>query len=242
MKQRLDNLLVQRGLSADRDQAKRMIMAGMVLVHDTPMDKPGCQVDEDAAIRIKKKRPFVSRAGEKLEGAIRHFKPVINQKLALDLGASTGGFTQCLLNHGAKKVYAVDVGTNQLDYRLRTDPRVVCLEKTHAKKLSKALLPDPLQFLVADVSFTSLKYVLPFAWEFLEPSSEGLCLFKPQFEVPRHKVLPGGMVTPKDADQAADEMQTWFLDQCIQVLGTAASVIKGREGNQEIFFWIKKET
>ena len=195
-KPRLDEELVRRELAADGAEAQRWIMAGLVLVEDRPVDKPGTLIKADSAIRIKRKPlAYVSRGGLKLEAALQAFAIEVTGRIALDLGASTGGFTHCLLRWGAGKVYAVDVGTNQLDYRLRTDPRVVCLERTHAKKLTRELIPEPVDILVADVSFTSLTYVLPYTFPLLSGQAQGICLFKPQFEVPKDRVAEGGLVT-----------------------------------------------
>jgi len=177
---RLDEELVRRGLAEDVRAARGLVMAGTVLVDEVPVDKAGTRIADEAAIRLKTTRePFASRAGRKLAGALQTFRIEVEGKIALDLGASTGGFTDCLLQQGAKRVYAVDVGTNQLAWHLRRDARVISLEKTHARVLDRTLVPDAIDILVADVSFTSLRYVLPFAFPLLAENAPAICLFKP---------------------------------------------------------------
>ncbi|CAM2067956.1 TlyA family RNA methyltransferase [Sulfidibacter corallicola] len=241
VKARIDQLMVDRGLATSRDEASRWIMAGLVLMEDQRIDKPGTKISETASIRVKHKaHAYVSRGGLKLEGALNHWGIDVEGTTALDLGASTGGFTDCLLKRGAKKVYAVDVGTNQLDYRLRADTRVISLEQTHAKELDTELVPDAIEVLTVDVSFTSLTYVLPFALPLLQKGAACLCLFKPQFEVPRSAVGEGGIVTDETAiRQALTEGLTWFEEHGLQVVGKIKSPIKGREGNQEYLLWAR---
>ncbi len=239
-KLRLDDLLAARGLARDADEARRLIMAGKALVDDRPVDKPGTLTPTTAKLRLRgSPKRFASRAGLKLEAALAHFAVDTTGRVALDLGASTGGFTDCLLQAGAKRVYAVDVGVNQLDYRLRADPRVISLERTHAKRLSRDLIPEPIELLSVDVSFTSLRYVLPPVMPLLAPGAYGLCLFKPQFEAPRTAVRPGGLVAEEDALEAKRLAADWLRDQAITVLGETTSAVKGREGNQEYFFWLR---
>ncbi len=236
-KSRLDQELVKQGLAASTDEAKRWIMAGRVLVRDQRIEKPGTLIQPDAVIRIKKKSAtYASRSGMKLEHALKHFSIEVAGQIALDLGASTGRFTDCLLRFGARKVYAVDVGTNQSAYRLRVDPRVVCLERTHAKHLSRGLVPEPITLLVVDVSFTSLTYVLPFTFPLLGENATAVCLFKPQFEVAREKVGMGGIVDEAVGEAASERMKNWFEAQAIPVLGCVKSPVKGRDGNQEYLF------
>lgn len=241
-KLRLDEAVVAQGLAADTQEAARLIMAGKVLVGDERIDKPGTRIKGDALLRLKQKSGrFVSRAGGKLAGALEAF--VVDPKgcVCLDLGASTGGFTDCLLQAGAAKVYAVDVGTNQLVWRLRTDERVVSLEQTHARDLSRELVPDPVDLLVADVSFTSLRYVLPAPLSLLQPKGELICLFKPQFEVARHLVQPGGLVLEKDAAEALASMLAWCEDQGLEVTGQIKSPVKGLQGNQEFLLHLRQK-
>ena len=238
-KQRIDQLLVDRDLAEDLDEARRWIMAGLVLVEDQRIDKPGTLIKTDSHLRIKRKAPYASRGGFKLAGALDHFPVAVDNRIALDLGASTGGFTDCLLQRGAARVYAVDVGTNQLVWHLRTDPRVVVLEKTHAKALNRKLVPDPISLLVADVSFTSLTYVLPPVLPLLAPEAEGICLFKPQFELPRDQVGQGGIVADERGRQALDEMLVWLAEQGIETRDQIKSPVKGRDGNQEYLIWMR---
>ena len=237
-RRRLDEAVVQAGHAANHDQAKRMIMAGEVLVDNAPLTKAGTLIAIDAVLRIRRKEgKFASRAGLKLEAALEHYQLPVRGRTALDLGASTGGFTDCLLQHGAQKVFAVDVGTNQLIYRLRTDPRVISLERVHAKNLSTDLVPEPIGAMTVDVSFTSLRFVLPHALPLLTPSAWLLTLFKPQFELPRAQVGPGGIVRNREAiDQSLAEFLEWLRDQgLVQTQKTFPCPIKGREGNQEYF-------
>jgi len=235
-KRRLDDALIEEGLAPDRDRAKRMIMAGEVLVDESPQSKAGTLIPADAKLRVRRKQSkFASRAGFKLEAALEHFRLPVEGRIAMDLGASTGGFTDCLLLHGARRVYAVDVGTNQLIYRLRTEPRVVCLEKCHAKHLSAQLVPDPVEALTVDVSFTSLRYVLPFTFPLLAKHAWIIALFKPQFELARQMVGPGGIVHNQDAIQESlAEFSNWVADRgLVQTQKPFACPVKGREGNQE---------
>ena len=240
---RIDQLLVSRQLATDTDQATRLLMSGQVLVNDTPITKAGDKVAIDAAVRLRgKNHDYVGRGGLKLEAALDHWRLDLSQVVALDLGSSTGGFTDCMLRRGAQRVYAVDVGSNQLDFRLRRDPRVVVLEQTHAKTLNATLVPDPITFLSADVSFTSLKYVLPFVFPLTAPDARCLLLFKPQFELSRAKVGPGGIVTDTAAvSQACTDMAAWLETHNHDVLGQIKSPVKGREGNQEFWFYTRQK-
>ncbi len=215
-------------------------MAGLVLLKDERIDKPGTSIKQDSPLRIKRKsKPYASRAGLKLEGAFEEFDISVEGKTVLDLGASAGGFTDCMLGKGAKKVYAVDVGVNQLVYRLRIDPRVVSLEKTHAKKLDKSVIPEAIDFLTVDVSFTSLAYVLPPIFPLLAPGATGVLLFKPQFEAQKEQVGAGGIVEDEAAREAATKMEAWFKSQGVTILGKMKSPVKGRDGNQEYLYWVE---
>ena len=238
-KTRLDAELVRQELATTTDEAKRLIMAGKILVDDQRIEKPGTLIKPDSVLRIKgKKQRYASRAGEKLEGALQHFPVALEGLTTLDLGASTGGFTDCLLQYGAKKVYAVDVGTNQLIWKLRQDPRVISLEKTHARMLNVSLVPEPIDFLVVDVSFTSLTYVLPPVFPLLAPNAKAICLFKPQFEAPRHQVGEGGLVDENTAAEALEKLTIWLDIKNIKNMGMIKSSVKGREGNQEYLIYI----
>ena len=241
-KQRIDALLVERELAEDLTQARKWIMAGLVLVNDTPIDKPGSQVPIDGQLRLRgKSHNYVGRGGLKLEAAIKHWDVAFDGQIALDLGSSTGGFTDCMLRRGAQKVYAVDVGSNQLDYRLRTDPRVVVLEQTHAKQLEPTRVPDPIAFLTVDVSFTSLTYVLPYVAPLMAAGGKGLLLFKPQFELSREQIDPGGIARDQAAIDAARQATiTWLEAQDWQVIDQIKSPVKGREGNQEYWLYVRR--
>jgi 23S rRNA (cytidine1920-2'-O)/16S rRNA (cytidine1409-2'-O)-methyltransferase len=206
-KRRLDLIIVERKLAQSRERAKAMIMAGKVLVDDIPVDKPGTLVGEDARIQLKGEDiPFVSRGGVKLEGALNDFKLDVNGMVCLDVGASTGGFTDCLLAHGAKKVFAVDVGYGQLAWKLRQDHRVVVIERTNIRNMKQGALPCPVDLVTIDVSFISLRIVVPSVAGFLK-NGFILSLIKPQFEVGREKVGKGGVV--KDPVCTSKSLQTF---------------------------------
>ena len=182
-RERLDKILVERRLVTSREEGRGRILAGEVWVNDRPVTKAGTLFDESVAIRVKSALPYVSRGGNKLEKALREFSVEIADKVGLDVGASTGGFTHCLLKHGAKKVYAVDVGYGQLDWKLRNDPRVLVLEKTNIRYLHVSSLPVPADFATIDVSFISLRLVLPAVKTLLNSGAPIIALIKPQFEV-----------------------------------------------------------
>ncbi|MBN1284031.1 MAG: TlyA family RNA methyltransferase, partial [Anaerolineae bacterium] len=191
-KQRLDILLVERGLVPTREKGRRLIMAGEVMVESRVIDKPGTQVPAGAEITLKAKPPFVSRGGEKLDGALEAFGIDVSRRVCADVGASTGGFTDCLLQRGAAKVYAIDVGYGQLDYTLRIDPRVVVMERTNARYVES--LPEPVSLATVDASFISLRLLLPVIAGWLEPPADVIPLIKPQFEAGRRDVGKGGVV------------------------------------------------
>jgi 23S rRNA (cytidine1920-2'-O)/16S rRNA (cytidine1409-2'-O)-methyltransferase len=192
---RLDLALVQRGLVPSREQAKRLIMAGEVLLGEETITKPGWLIRQDATLRVKEPPRYVSRGGFKLEGALDHFGIQVTDWVAMDVGASTGGFTDCMLQRGVTKVYAFDVGTNQMVWKLRSDPRVVCRENFNVRHLQPTDVPELVDFIVADVSFISLTLVLPGALSVLKPGGQALVLVKPQFELSREEVGKGGMRT-----------------------------------------------
>jgi 23S rRNA (cytidine1920-2'-O)/16S rRNA (cytidine1409-2'-O)-methyltransferase len=217
-------------------------MAGLILHREIRIDKAGELISANAQLRRKgANRSYVSRGGEKLASAIKITALDPSGWTVLDLGASTGGFTDCLLQAGAARVFAVDVGTNQLDYKIRQDPRVIVHERTHAKVLSKTLIGEPLDLVVGDVSFTSLRQVLPYTFPLLKEKGQLLVLFKPQFELPREAIDVGGIVTDQDlVSKALKEMSAWFEAQELQVKSCFKCGIKGREGNQEYFFWCQR--
>jgi 23S rRNA (cytidine1920-2'-O)/16S rRNA (cytidine1409-2'-O)-methyltransferase len=235
MKERLDVLLVQRGLVQSRTRAQARIMAGQVIVNEHRIDKAGTKVPTDATIRLKgDDHPYVSRGGLKLEGALDAWPIELKDRICMDVGASTGGFTDLLLQRGAAQIFAVDVGHNQLAWKLRQDPRVINMERTHIGKLEAGtLIPAP-TFAVIDVSFISLRRVLPATVPHLAPKSRIYALVKPQFEVGRERIGKGGIV--RDPQARADALQG-VLDTArelgLKCLGTIESPITGTEGNVE---------
>jgi len=241
-KERLDKILVQRGLIASRERARAVILAGQVVVDDHRIDKVGMQVSLDAEIRLKGEDiPYVSRGGLKLERAIREFKVNVDNRVALDVGASTGGFTDCLLQCGVKKVYAVDVGYRQLAWKLREDHRVVNLERCNIRHLDKKLLDDVPDIAVIDASFISLSKVLPPTLDLLSDDGEVLALIKPQFEVGRNQVGKGGII--KDSrlqDQVVETIRDLAIDLCCSVHGVIDSPILGQKGNKEFLIHLQK--
>lgn len=241
-KERLDKILVQRGLIASRDRARAVILAGQVIVDDHRVDKVGMQVPLDAEIRLKGEDiPYVSRGGLKLEKAIREFNVNVDQRVALDVGASTGGFTDCLLQGGVKKVYAVDVGYGQLAWKLREDSRVVNLERCNIRHLDKQVLDDVPDIAVIDASFISLSKVLPPTLDLLSDDGEVLALIKPQFEVGRNQVGKGGII--KDSrlqDQVVEAIRDLAIDLSCCVHGVIDSPILGQKGNKEFLIHLQK--
>ena len=234
MKKRLDVLLVERGLAPSRQRAQAFILGGLVLVNDRPSTKAGTRFDEDIPIRLKgPDHPFVSRGGLKLKAAIEAFNPTIKGAIAADLGASTGGFTDCLLQHGAGKVYAIDVGYGQLAWKVRQDDRVVVMERTNARHLET--LEDPIDLVVGDLSFISLSLILPAIAKISQKSADCLLLVKPQFEVGREAIAKGGLVHDEAARQEA--VQKVLLDaqrKGFETLGHIESPIVGaKSGNIE---------
>jgi 23S rRNA (cytidine1920-2'-O)/16S rRNA (cytidine1409-2'-O)-methyltransferase len=242
MKKRLDVLLVERGLAATRQRAQGLIMSGNVLVGDVPITKPGQAVEDAAAIRIRgEDHPYVSRAALKLVAGLDQFGIEAEGRTGLDIGASTGGFTQVLLNRGASHVYAIDVGHNQMDWRIRKDPRVTLFEKTNARSLEFGVIGTPVDLIVVDVSFISLVKILPALVQFSKGAeTDWVTLIKPQFEVGREKVGKGGIVT-SDTDRQdvvasiTEFARTLGLDR----RGLIDSPIAGADGNRELLAWWK---
>ena len=240
-KLRLDQLLVGKGLFASREQAQRAVMAGEVKVGTRIAAKPSQLLEADAAIAVKPTRKYVGRGALKLEGALDHFKIEVHGKVALDIGASTGGFTDCLLHRGAAKIYAVDVGHGQLDWKLRNDPRVIALEKLNARFLSCEHVPELVDLCVIDVSFISLTLILPNAFDLLTPGGLVLALIKPQFELQRADVGSGGVVRDPELHQRAQDKIVRFVTRLGHIAtGIVPSVIKGTDGNQEFFACLRK--
>ncbi len=234
-KKRLDVLLTERGLVESRQRAQGIIMSGQVFVDQQKVDKAGAQIDEKAEIEVRGSTlPYVSRGGLKLEKALKCFPITLKNKVAIDAGASTGGFTDCMLQNGARKVYAVDVGYGQLAWSLRTDPRVVCMERTNVRYLSPELIPEPLDFGTVDVSFISLKLILPALRTVLKPEAEVVCLVKPQFEAGREKVGKKGVVRdPKVHLEVLENFLRFAQESDFSVKGLDFSPIRGPEGNIE---------
>jgi 23S rRNA (cytidine1920-2'-O)/16S rRNA (cytidine1409-2'-O)-methyltransferase len=243
MKQRLDHLLVARGLCESREQGKRLILAGEVLVNDEPVTKAGQLVPDDALIRVKQPPKYVSRGGFKLEGALDQFLISVQDRVCLDVGASTGGFTDCLLQRGARKVFAFDVGTNQLVWKLRSDPRVVSRENFNVRHMKPSDVGEEVDLIVADVSFISLTLVLPPAFEALKGGGEAIVLIKPQFELSRDEVGKGGIVRdPALHVKACRKIETFAAAQRgWQWRGLMESPIQGTDGNREFLAWLTRD-
>lgn len=241
-KERLDVLLVSRGLAPSREKAKALIMSGSVLVNEEREDKAGSTFPEDAAIRIKGKHlKYVSRGGYKLEKALQVFPIDLNGKTCMDVGASTGGFTDCMLKNGAEKVYSVDVGTNQLAWSLRQDARVVSLENTNIRYITEAEIPVLVSFVSIDVAFISLTKVLEPVAARMREDGEMVCLIKPQFEAGREKVGKKGVVRDKKVHEEVVERITEFaISSGFGIFGLEFSPIKGPEGNIEYLLYLKK--
>ncbi|MBX9635594.1 MAG: TlyA family RNA methyltransferase [Magnetospirillum sp.] len=235
-RKRVDQLLVERGLVESRSRAQALVMAGLVLSGGKRVDKPGHQLAEDAPLELKgQDHPWVSRGGLKLVEALDRFAIDPTGKIAVDVGASTGGFTDVLLTRGATKVYAVDVGHGQLAWKLRSDERVVVLERTNARYLTAEQIPEPVDMVVCDASFIGLETVLPTALGFARPGGYLVALIKPQFEVGKGRVGKGGVVRePELHAEVCDRIQEWLAARPgWQVLGLCESPITGPEGNKE---------
>jgi 23S rRNA (cytidine1920-2'-O)/16S rRNA (cytidine1409-2'-O)-methyltransferase len=241
-KHRLDQLLVQRGLCETRAKAQARILAGEVLVDDRPVTKAGTAVAEDAELRLRgDDPPFVSRGGIKLAAALDRWGIDPGGWTCFDAGASTGGFTDCLLQRGAAKVYAVDVGTNQLHWKLRSDPRVVSLEQCNLRTWDPGRLSEPCRLLVADLSFISLRLALPPVVPSLEPSAEAVVLVKPQFEAGREDVGAGGIVRDPEVHQRVlRELWTFFAESELRPRSWMESPIRGGEGNKEFLLHLRR--
>ena len=245
MKQRLDVLLVEQGHAASREKAKAMIMSGVVFVNGQREDKAGSTFDEKAAATIEihgSTLRYVSRGGLKLEKAVEQFGFSLKDKTCMDVGASTGGFTDCMLQNGAVKVFSVDVGRGQLDWKLRNDERVVCMEKTNMRYVKPEDIADRLDFASVDVSFISLTKVLGPARELLNDNGEMVCLIKPQFEAGREKVGKKGVVRDKAVhEEVIHKVIDYAVEIGFHILNLEYSPIKGPEGNIEYLVYIRKE-
>lgn len=243
MKERLDVLLVKKGFAASREKAKAIIMSGIVYVDNQKEDKAGSTFEEEAVIEVRGSTlRYVSRGGLKLEKAINEFEVNAEGKICMDVGSSTGGFTDCMLQNGAIKVYSVDVGYGQLDWKLRNDPRVVCMEKTNIRYLEAKDIDERPSFVSIDVSFISLTKVLPVVYELLEASGEVTALIKPQFEAGREKVGKKGVVRdPKVHMDVIKSVVSFARELGFEPSGLDFSPVKGPEGNIEYLLYLLKE-
>ncbi|MBF1355618.1 MAG: TlyA family RNA methyltransferase [Mogibacterium diversum] len=242
MKERLDVILVNNGLASSRDNAKRTIMAGLVTVDGIVETKSGQKFDVDSEFKVKDKLlKYVSRGGLKLEKAIQSFNIKLNGCYAVDMGASTGGFTDCMLMNGALKVYALDVGYGQLDYKLRVDPRVINMEKTNIRYLDTILIEEPIDFISIDVSFISLRHMFPVASEILKDAGAVMCLIKPQFEAGREQVGKKGIVRDSKIHvEVIENVISYASDNGLYPHGLDYSPVKGTKGNIEYLLYLKK--
>jgi len=236
-KQRLDILLHESGLAPSREKARALIMAGEVLVNGDMVDKPGTRVDVESEIVVKAKPRFVSRGGEKLAAALEAFPVSVEGRICADVGASTGGFTDCLLQYGAARVYAIDVGYGQLDYTLRQDPRVILMERTNARYVEK--LQESVSLVTVDASFISLRLLLPVIKGWLTPTADVIPLIKPQFEAGRDDVGKGGVVRdPGIHRRVLEDVLSFARTQGFSVCGLIRSPLKGPAGNIEFLAWL----
>ena len=238
---RADLALVERGLAPTREKARALILAGQVLDGDRPVDKAGDLVGAQAALRLRgEPMPFVSRGGLKLAHALSTFGLDVQGLIAVDVGASTGGFTDCLLQRGARRVYCIDVGHGQLDWKIASDPRVVVIDRTNIRLMPPQRVPEPCALAVVDVSFISLRLVLPVLPALLHPGAPVVALVKPQFEVGRAKVGKGGIVRDEaDRQRALDEVKAVARGLGYQVLGETTSPITGGKGNVEFLLYLR---
>lgn len=241
-KKRLDILVHELGYVQSREKAKAIIMAGLVYVDNQKADKPGVAYPVNSKLEVRGgTQKYVSRGGFKLEKAMNSFPIDLNGKITMDIGASTGGFTDCMLQNGAKKVYSVDVGYGQLDWKLRNDERVVNLERTNVRYITEQEVPDKIDFFSVDVSFISLKLVLPPARNLMADNATAVCLIKPQFEAGRENVGKKGVVRdPKVHQNVVESIVDFCMNNGFDVLGLSYSPIKGPEGNIEYLIYIKK--
>lgn len=241
-KKRIDVLLVEKGLEKSRERAKALVMEGIVYADGVKVDKPGDEIRAEADLEVRgHKLPYVSRGGLKLEKAMQVFPIHLEGKVCMDVGASTGGFTDCMLQNHAKKVYAVDVGYGQLAWNLRNDPRVVNLERTNIRHLAPKQVPEPIAFFSVDISFISLTLALPVIYTHLYDQAEGVCLIKPQFEAGREKVGKHGVV--RDAGthlEVITKIVKFATDTGFIPFGLDFSPVKGPEGNIEYLLYLKK--
>lgn len=242
MKKRLDLLVYEQGFAESREKAKAIIMSGIVYVDNQKADKCGTAYDENVKLEVRGATPkYVSRGGLKLEKAMSCFDITLDDKITMDIGASTGGFTDCMLQNGAKKVYSIDVGYGQLAWKLRNDSRVVNLERTNMRYVTKEQIPDEIDFFSVDVSFISLKLILPVARNLMAENAQAVCLIKPQFEAGRENVGKKGVVRDKNVHiSVVESICTFCLENGFDVLNLDYSPIKGPEGNIEYLIHLRK--
>ena len=242
MKIRLDQYLVQHGMIQSRERAKALIMAGVVFVNEQKVDKAGEMIKEDAKVEVRGHDiGYVSRGGLKLEKAMQVFPMRPDGKVCMDIGASTGGFTDCMLQNGAVKVYAVDVGYGQLAWSLRTDARVINMERTNIRNVKPEDLTEPVAFFSVDVSFISLKHIFPVADAICTPDAVGVCLVKPQFELGPHQTDKGVVRDPALRQQAVDKVLLFCQERLgLECLGVVPAAVKGPKGNQEYIVCLRR--
>lgn len=242
MKERIDVLLVEKGFLVSREKAKAALMAGLVFADGRIVDKAGTMIDDEAEITVKGNQcPYVSRGGLKLEKALKEFEISVDGAVCTDIGASTGGFTDCMLQHGAQKVYAIDVGYGQLDYKLRIDSRIINMEKVNIRYLDFDTIKDPISFISIDVSFISLKLVFPIASQLLETGGALVCLVKPQFEAGREQVGKNGIVRERNVhEEVLKNVAGYAQDNGLMVSGITYSPITGAKGNIEYLMYLVK--
>lgn len=239
---RLDVAVVEKGFAPSREKAKALIMAGEVFVNNQKVDKAGTEIKLDDVVEFRGKAPkYVSRGGLKLEKAMKEFPISLNGKICMDVGASTGGFTDCMLQNGAIKVYSVDVGYGQLAWKLRTDERVINLERTNFRYCTREQIPDEIDFSSVDVSFISLKIILPVLNQLLSKDGQAVCLIKPQFEAGKEKVGKKGVVRDLDVHlEVVERIIGLAVENGFSVMGLQFSPIKGPEGNIEYLIYLNK--
>ncbi|MGQ9632476.1 MAG: TlyA family RNA methyltransferase [bacterium] len=241
-RERLDKLMVERGLVRTRAEAQGLILAGEVSVNGEVCTKAGRRIQTDCEIEIAERQRYVGRGGYKLEGALNHFGIFVEGKVAIDVGASTGGFTDCLLKRGAVRVYAIDVGYGQLAWELRSDPRVIVMERTNARHLKPSSLPEKADLATIDVSFISLKLIIPPVLELLKPQCELIALIKPQFEAGRAEVCRGGIVrSPEVRGRIVEEVREFVGNLGMEVVGVIESPIAGADGNVEYLLYARRK-